>query len=63
MLFMFPLYIFLFIFDMSFFSRDHKGNKTFQVFCAFPVAIVFSNVFHNSSTFARQQNKPTFLPR
>ena len=48
MLSMFSLYIFLFIFDVSFFPRDHNGNKAVQLFCAIPVAIVFLIVFHNS---------------
>ena len=57
MLSMFPLYIFLFIFDISFFLRDHDGNKTFPVgkymqknICAIPVAIDFLIVFRNSRT-------------
>ena len=45
MLSMFPLYIFLFIFDISFFLRNHNGNKSVQLFCAIPVAIVFLNCF------------------
>ena len=48
MLSMFPLYIFLFIFDISFFLRDHNGNKAVQLFCAIPVTIDFLIVFRNS---------------
>ena len=50
MLSIFPLYIFLFIFDISFFLRDHNGNKAVQIFCAIPVVIGFLIVFRNSIT-------------
>ena len=50
MLSMLALYIFLFIFDMSFFLRVHNGNKAVQLFCAVHVAIDFLTVFHNSMT-------------
>ena len=50
MLSMFPLYIFLSIFDISFFLRDDNGNKAVQLFCAIPVAIDFLTVFRNSVT-------------
>ena len=50
MLSMFPLYIFLFSFDVSFFLTDHNGKKAVQLFCAIPVAIVFLIVFHDSIT-------------
>ena len=48
MLSMFPLYIFLFIFDISFFLRDHNGKKVVQCFCAIPVTMDFLIVFRNS---------------
>ena len=36
------LYTYFFkFFDISFFLRDHNGNKAVQLFCAFPVAIDF----------------------
>ena len=38
MLSMFPLYIFLFIFDISIFLRNHNGHKALQLFCAISVA-------------------------
>ena len=50
MLSMFPLYIFLFIFDISFFLRDQNVNKVVQLFCAIPVARDFLTVFRNSIT-------------
>ena len=71
MLSMFRLYIFLFIFDISFFLRDQNGNKAVQLFCAIPVAIVFLIVFHNSITILQviffvylyddEINLPTYL--
>ena len=71
MLSMFPLYIFIFIFDISFFLRDHNGNTAVQLFCAIPVAIVFLTVFHNSITILQviffvylyddEINLPTYL--
>ena len=50
MLSMFCLYIFLFIFDISFFLMDRNGNKTVQLFCAIPVAIDVLVLFCNSIT-------------
>ena len=50
MLSTFSLYIFLFIFDISFFLRDHNGNKSVKSFCAIPVAIDFLIAFRNSIT-------------
>ena len=51
MLFMFPLYIHIFSFlDISFFLKDHNGNKAVQLFCAIPVAIDFLIAFRNSLT-------------
>ena len=50
MLSMFLLNIFLFIFDILFFLRDHNGNKAVQLFSAIPVAIHFLIVFRNSIT-------------
>ena len=51
MLSMFPHYMYIFLFlDISFFLRDHNGNKTVQLFCAIPVAIDFLIVFCNSLT-------------
>ena len=49
MLSTFPLYIFLFIFDISFFLRDDKGNKAVQLFCAISFAIDFFSGFCNST--------------
>ena len=46
MLSMFPLYISILFFDISFFLREN-GNKAMQFFCAIPVAIDFSIVFRN----------------
>ena len=37
-------------FDISFFLRDHNGNKAVQVFSAITVAIDFLIVFRNSLT-------------
>ena len=53
MLSMFLLYIFLFTFDISFFLRDHNGNKSVQLFCAIPVAIDFLIVFRNSIVYCK----------
>ena len=50
MLSMFRLYIFLFIFDISFFLRNHNGNKAVQHSCAIPVAIDFLIVFRSSNS-------------
>ena len=50
MLSMFPPYIFLFIFDISFFLRDHNGNKAVKLFSVIPVAINFKIVFRISIT-------------
>ena len=50
MLSMFPLYVFLFLFDISFFLRDHNGSTVVQLFCAILVAIDFLFVFRNSIT-------------
>ena len=41
MLSMFPLYIFLFIFNISLFLRDYNGNKAMQLFC--PINIVIES--------------------
>ena len=50
MLSMFPLYVFLFLFDISFFLRDHNGSTVVQLFCAIITAIDFLFVFRNSIT-------------
>ena len=50
MLSMLPLYIYFLFFDISFFLRDHNGNKAVQLFCAIPVTIDFLIVFRNSLT-------------
>ena len=57
MLSMFLLYIFLFIFHISFFLRDNNGNKSFPVgkymrknICAIPVTVDLLIVFRNSKT-------------
>ena len=50
MLSMLPVYIFLFIFDISFFLRVHNGNKAVQIFSAIPIAIDFLVAFRNSIT-------------
>ena len=39
-----------FIFDISFFLKDHNGNQDMQPFCGIPVAIDFLIVFCNSMT-------------
>ena len=44
---MFPLYIYLLFFDISFVLRDHNGNKAVQLFCAYPCCRSFF-VFRNS---------------
>ena len=38
-------YFFFLFFDISFFLKDHNGNKAVQLFCAVPVAIDFLIVF------------------
>ena len=49
MLSIFSLYIYIYLLsDISFFLRDHNGNKAVQLLCAIPVAIDFLIVFHNS---------------
>ena len=53
----FSLYVF-FVFAISFFLRDHNGNKAVQIFCAIPLAIFFFIVFGNSRTIL---HKKTFL--
>ena len=50
MLSMFSLYIYFLFFDISFFLRDHNGNKAVRLFCAIPVAIDLLIVFRNSLT-------------
>ena len=52
MLSMFPLYIFLFIFDISFFLSDHNGNKAVQLCCAINLYILHGD----------EINLPTYLP-
>ena len=63
MLSMIPLYINFLFFDISFFLRDHNGNKAVQLFCAIPVAIDFLIVFHNFFVYLYDNkiNLPTYL--
>ena len=45
------LYIHIFFtLNISFFVRDHNGNKDVQLFCAIPVTIDLLIDFHNSLT-------------
>ena len=65
MLSMIPLYIYIYIFfDISFFLRDHNGNKAMQLFCAIPVTIDFLIVFRNFFIYLYDDkiNLPTYLP-
>ena len=55
--YIFSLYVF-FVFAISFFPRDHNGNKAVQIFCAIPLAIYFLIVFGNSRTILQ---KKTFV--
>ena len=51
MLFVFPLYVYIFLIsNTSFFLRDHNGNKAVQLFCAIPVTIDSLIIFRNSVT-------------
>ena len=66
MLSIFPLHNFYFInFNISFFWREHNGNKVLQLFCAIPVAMVFLHIYIYFMIFffifsIWQQNRPTY---